>query len=604
MSVPANQPLTIAALLAGYRSGAFDVRELLAELDAREARLAPPGVWIHRLTVDERECFVERLDGRSPSDLPLYGIPFAIKDNIDLAGIPTTAACAEFAFTPDSDAAVVARLIDAGAIPVGKTNLDQFATGLNGTRSPAPWGPCANAFDREYISGGSSSGSAVAVALGLASFSLGTDTAGSGRVPAAFNNLVGLKPTRGVLSSRGMLPACRTLDTITIFGLSAGDVAAVFEQAQAVDSADAYARPLIDSRYPGFHRHAPLRVAIPQPEQLDFGGCADHAAAYAAAVERLRAMGAELVEWDFAPLLEAAQLLYEGPWVAERYAAIREFIETSAQAIHPVVRGIIEPGIRRTAVDTFAAMYRLKDYRRKAEALFDSFDLALSPTAPKIYTLAQMLAEPVTCNSHLGVYTNFMNLLDLAAIALPGPFLPSGLPSGFTVFGPAGCDRALLQLAGDYLDASAPPLGATGLARPPEQVHTVDSGDWQTLVVCGAHMDGLPLNGQLTGRGGVRLASTTTAPGYRLYALPGGPPQRPALVRDDACSSRIAVELWALPAASMGSFLSGIPAPLALGKVQLADDGWYTGFVAEARATEGACEITSHGGWRAWLDAS
>jgi allophanate hydrolase len=593
-----TQALTIPALRAQYAQGAFTPAELMAAIRERAAQYADNNIWIHLLTAEEQQPYLDALAKKDRDSLPLYGVPFAIKDNIDLAGIPTTAACREFAFVPEKHAFVVEQLINAGAIPVGKTNLDQFATGLNGTRSPEPWGPCRNAFNSDYISGGSSAGSAVSVALGLATFSLGTDTAGSGRVPASFNNLVGLKPSLGVLSASGMLPACRTLDTISIFALTAGDTEAVLDVAAAYDAKDAYARPLSDSVWPPLPLTGPYTVAVPPMEQLEFFGDEDAQALFLQAVERMKAIGATVVEKDFSPFFAAAKLLYHGPWVAERYAAIESLVSTRPEVLHPAIRAIIEPAVNITAVDAFKAEYQMAEYRRFAKAFFDEIDFALTPTAGTVYTVEEMVNDPIQLNTNLGYYTNFMNLLDLSALAMPVGFLGNDQPWGVTAFTSAFGDRALLQLANRFLGDNTLPLGATGLVREEETLSATPSADWIPVVVCGAHLSGFPLNHQLTTRKARLMASTTSAAAYKLYALAGGPPFRPGMVRVEEGGAAIEVEVWAVPAQAFGSFVAGIPAPLGIGKVELADGRWLPGFICEPGGIEGAKEITELGGWR------
>jgi len=435
--------LEISALRGQYLAGTLTPSALVEQLDARIGKDDPRHIWIRRLTRDEMLVYAHKLESRDPASLPLYGIPFAIKDNIDLAGIPTTAACPDYAYTPQTSASVVQKLIDAGAIPVGKTNLDQFATGLVGTRSP--YGACRNSIDPDYISGGSSAGSAVAVALGMASFSLGTDTAGSGRVPAAFNNLVGHKPSCGLLSTSGVVPACRTLDCVSIFARNAADAATVLEVAQGFDAADPYSRRALPGRVlPG----GSFRFGVPHDGQLEFFANPETPGLFRAAVERLRSLGGVAVSIDFTPFLETARLLYEGPWVAERYAAIREFIESKPDALFPVTRQIIVGATRFSAADTYAALYRLKALQRRTEMVWDEIDVLLTPTAGTIYTVAEVEAEPVRCNSNLGYYTNFMNLLDLCAVAVPAGFQSNRLPFGVTLCAPAYSDAMLLELAG------------------------------------------------------------------------------------------------------------------------------------------------------------
>ncbi len=587
--------LSISRLRAAYLAGELTPTQLLSDIRTRLPEGDPDHVWIHVLSEAELQPYLDALQGADPGELPLYGIPFAIKDNIDLAGISTTAACPEYAYVPERSAFVVQQLIDAGAIPVGKTNLDQFATGLVGSRSP--YGATRNAFDPDYISGGSSGGSAVAVAQGLVSFSLGTDTAGSGRVPAAFNNLVGIKPTRGLLSASGVVPACRTLDTISLFALDMADAQAALAVAAVFDAADAYARPAVVGPA------AQDRFRFGVPEQLEFFGDRQAERLFGASVARLEGLGGEAVSIDFAPFMAAARLLYEGPWVAERYAAIQDFIEAQPEALFPVTRQIIEPGIRASAVAAFQAQYKLADYKRICDELLDGLDFVLTPTAPTLYTQAEVAAEPILLNSRLGTYTNFMNLLDYAAVAVPAGFGDDGLPHGVTLFGPAFADGALAGYGDRLQRALGLPLGATGhtLTATQEMAHIPAAEPMMRLVVCGAHLSGLPLNHQLTERGGRLLRATESAPAYRLYALPGGPPRRPGMIRVGEGGAAIAVEIWELPERQLGGFLAGIPAPLGLGQVELADGSWETGFICEGLAAEGAEDITGLGGWRAYL---
>ena len=585
--------ISIAGLLEAYTARTLTPRILLQQLRERIEATRAHQAWIHLLDDAALEPFLARLDGASPADLPLYGIPFAIKDNIDLAGVPTTAACPAYAYTPGDSAHVVARLIEAGAVPIGKTNLDQFATGLVGTRSP--YGITRNAFDPEYLSGGSSAGSAVAVALGLVSFALGTDTAGSGRVPAAFNNLLGVKPTRGLLSARGVVPACQSLDCISIFALDAADAQRVMAVAAVFDAADPYARPA-----PAIPASA-VSFVVGVPATLETAGDIETQRAFDRALGALEAQGAEIRRVDLAPMLAAARLLYEGPWVAERYAAIREFIGARPEALHPVTRAIIEPAAGRSAVDCFDALHRLQALKRAADAVLATVDCIMTPTAPTIFRIDDEQREPIARNSTLGHYTNFMNLLDYAAVAVPAGFAANGLPYGVTLFGPAFSDGLLLDFADRLHRGLGIPVGMT--SRLPAPLPPCAAADAIRMVVCGAHMSGLPLNAQLTERGGSLVRVTTTAACYRLYALPGGPPLRPGLVRVPAGGAPIAVEVWSLPLATVGSFLAGIPAPLAIGSVMLADGSSEKGFVCEAIGIEGAEDVTVHGGWRAALAA-
>lgn len=596
--------LDIQSLLVGYREGEFTPAEVMEEVLSRIDSAPEKKVWITRLTREQVMAYVDALEGASPETHPLYGIPFAMKDNIDLAGVPTTAACAEYEYIPEESAHVVEQLIKAGAIPLGKTNLDQFATGLVGVRSP--YGACQNSFNPEYISGGSSSGSAVSVATGLVSFSLGTDTAGSGRVPAAFNNLVGLKPTKGVLSTRGVVPACRSLDVVSIFALNSFDAECVFKVAADFDSADAYARPtqtpLLGHGLGQGNPGESFRFGIPRAEQLAFFGDKEADALYTAMVARLEAMGGEVVEIDFAPFLEAARLLYEGPWVSERYVAIEELITSQPEALLDVTRTIIGGGAEPSAASAFKAQYRLMELRRQSESVWQEVGFILTPTAGTIYRIDEVEADPVQLNSNLGYYTNFMNLLDLSALAVPAGFRDDGLPNGVTLFAPAFYDRELLGVGSQLHRQLGGNMGATGIALPELTPAPGTNTAYLPVAVCGAHMEGLPLNHQLTERGGRMIERTTTSPNYRLYLLPGGSTQRPGLVRDREGGS-IEVEVWELPAVNFGDFLNQIPTPLGLGRVQLANGSNVPGFLCESYAVEQAQEITRCGGWRKFLSS-
>jgi allophanate hydrolase len=592
--------LDLQNLASRYRAGTLTPRTLVAEIGERIAHRGNDKVWIHRLPVADLAARALELERSGPAALPLYGIPFAIKDNIDLAGHPTTAACPDYAYVPKESATVVRRLVDAGALLIGKTNLDQFATGLVGTRSP--YGACPNAFDPRYISGGSSSGSAVAVASGLVSFSLGTDTAGSGRVPAAFNNIVGLKPTRGLVSARGVVPACRSLDCVSIFALTADDAKAVLDVVAGFDPADPYAR---DARRLASPRRIPLtlagcRVGVPPRDQLAFFGNVAAAALFDDAVARLATLGAHRIEIDFAPFISAARLLYEGPWVAERYVAIREFIERQPDSLFPVTRQIIGGGAKPTAVDCFAAQYRLQELIREAEPVWGQVDIIVTPTAGTIYTIDEVNADPIRLNSNLGYYTNFMNLMDLAAIAVPAGFQPDGLPFGITLIAPALQDESLCALGGEIHRALVTRSGATGLPLPAPNPAPLRAPAMVRVAVCGAHMSGLPLNHQLTERGARLVRSTRTAPQYRFFALTGFMPPRPGLVRADA-GHAIDVEVWEVPTEAFGSFVDGIPGPLGIGTLRLEDGEELRGFICEGYATRGAEDISELGSWRAYV---
>jgi allophanate hydrolase len=534
-----------------------------------------------------------------PNSLPLWGIPFAVKDNIDVAGLPTTAACPAFAYTPGDDATVVARLRAAGGIVIGKTNLDQFATGLNGTRSP--YGAPRSVFDPDYVSGGSSSGSSVAVAAGFASFALGTDTAGSGRVPAAFQNLVGIKPTPGLLPNSGTVPACRSVDCITVFALTVGDGVAIRKIAEGFDPADPFSRRATPTALPT----SGLRIGVLSRSEREFFGNTEIEHLYDKAVAAAGALGT-IVEFDYAPFRTAAALLYEGPWVAERLAAVEQFIGTNAQDFDPTVRTIIAGATGKSAVEAFKGKYRLEELRRATETEWAKADVLLLPTSPTTYTVAEMRADPITKNSHFGRYTNFVNLLDCAAIAIPAGFDSADhLPAGVTLVGPAFTDDALAPLADTLHRSLARGMGRDKTAvLPAASVVPPLASTMVPIVVVGAHLTGMPLNRELTGPGGRMLRACRTAPDYRLFALPNTTPPKPGLVREPGFTgSGVAVEVWELPPAAFGEFVARIPAPLGIGKITLEDGSVVSGFLCEAHAITGAEDITRYGGWRAYLSA-
>lgn len=585
-----NYSLDINSLRRQYLTGKLHPLDMMKDIIGRIGDDSHR-VWIHRLPLASIRDYVLAIQDKDPADLPLYGIPFAIKDNIDLAGAPTTAGCAEYAYHPKWHATVVQRLINAGAIPIGKTNLDQFATGLNGTRSP--FGACRNACNPDYISGGSSSGSAVAVALGQVSFSLGTDTAGSGRVPAAFNNLVGVKPTRGWVSTRGVVPACHSLDCVSIFARNTADASSVLSVAASFDEQDAYSRQMRAHGFDFGHAEA-FRFGVPLAEQLQFFGNQQAAALFRRSCDALRAIGGTAVEIDFTLFLDAARLLYEGPWVAERYAAIREFFDARSEAIHPVVREIIAGAKRYSAADAYNGMYQLEGLRKEADMVWDSIDCLVTPTAGTIYRIEEMLADPIRLNANLGYYTNFMNLLDCAAVAVPAGFQDDGLPFGITLAAPAHQDVPLLHLA-DRL------LGGEKVSSAQELL-----AGRVRIAVCGAHLEGLPLNHQLTDRGAHLVARTQSSADYKLYALPGGPPHRPGMVRvpTGESGSAIGVEVWEMAAREFGSFVAGIPAPLGIGTITLADGEQVQGFVCEQYAVKDAVDISCFGSWRDYLQGN
>ncbi|WP_298135077.1 allophanate hydrolase [Acidiferrobacter sp.] len=581
----------------GYRHGALSPTALG---DYMATLPAPDPAWI--TIADDRHLTaqIDALDDAAsaaggPKALPLYGIPFAVKDNIDVAGWPTTAACPEFRYIAQETAPVVARLQRAGAIVIGKTNMDQFATGLSGTRSP--YGAVPNAFDPTYISGGSSSGSASVVARGLVPFALGTDTAGSGRVPAGFNNIIGLKPTRGWWSTRGIVPACRTLDCVSVFALTVSDAARIAAIVAGPDPEDPYSRqdPLHAPARPG---HPPM-LAV--PDTLEFFGDLQAATAFAATTEALKTLGARIQPVDFAPFRALADLLYQGPWVAERAAPLAPFLERQPAALHPAVRAVLAGVSRFSARDAFAAEHERSRLSRLIARALHGFDALLVPTAPTIHTIADMMRDPVRLNTQLGYYTNFVNLADLCALAVPGVARQDGLPAGVTFIGPAWHDQMLAALAQTLERHLDTPLGAIRRRLPHHNHPPLPAlSPHVALAVVGAHMQGLPLNGALTSRNAVFRERTRTAPCYRLYALPGTPP-KPCLVRD-AHGASIEVEIWDIPLGHFGALVAEVPAPLAIGTVILADRRSVKGFLAEGFAVQALADITAWGGWRAYLE--
>jgi allophanate hydrolase len=594
MSTDLNLDLT--SLRRAYAEGSLTPAQVIDEALRRSADQRFPNVWIEKNSREHLLKLAVALPAEPADKLPLYGVPFAIKDNIDLAGIKTTAGCPDFAYAPETSAGVVERLIAAGALPIGKTNMDQFATGLVGTRSP--YGACQSVFNPGYISGGSSSGSGVAVAAGMVTFALGTDTAGSGRVPAAFNNIVGLKPTRGVVSNRGIFPACRSLDCVSIFAGSCHDAQAVLDVAAAFDPADPFSRSF-PAQTPSIP--ASFRFGILSPAHREFFGDSAAATLYDQAIARLRDCGGEPVEFDFTPFAQTAALLYAGPWVAERRWALGEFFQKHSDAIHPIVREIIGGADKFDAVAAFDGQYKLRSLMQAIAPIWQNLDVLLLPTTATIHRLEEVLAEPITLNSRLGHYTNFVNLLDLAALALPAGFRPSnGLPFGITLIGPAFSDAALLQIGATFHRALGGNLGATATPVSSQPLPCVKTNG-TLLAVVGAHLRGQPLNHQLTTRRATFVRQTRTAPCYRLYALANTQPPKPGLRRvAEKITPGIEVEIWSLNEAAFGSFVAEIPAPMGIGALELEDGSSVKGFMCEAIALENARDITEFGGWRAF----
>jgi allophanate hydrolase len=593
-------PLTLADWRRAYTEEGATPRDLIGR---RVAEFAPDDTaWLLRCEPAFIESQIARLEGIAPEELPLWGVPFAVKDNIDVDGLVTTAACPAFAHKAMRSATVVRRLMAAGAIIVGKTNLDQFATGLVGTRSP--YGEVPNTFDSAYVSGGSSSGSASVVARGLVPFALGTDTAGSGRVPAGFNNIVGLKPTPGAVPMHGVLPACRTLDVVSVFALTAADAGLVMSLMEGA------------SGEPSFQKHPPRRAWLGSPNKpLRVGvprdpGC-DESLGYAQAFEeakaRLASMGTHIEFIDMAPFDAVARLLYHGPWVAERYAIVAQLIERQPEQLDPTVREVIEAATAFTAADTFAAHYRLEHLRQQIAPLWQDVDFLMLPTAPTCPTRIAVFEAPILRNSEIGRYTNFVNLLGLSALAMPSSLTPWGLPFGVTFVAPPGADAALLHWGLQWEEKHPElPLGARLRERMEQDLVLLQAPAataTMALAVVGAHLAGMPLHGQLTERGCRLLARTRTAANYRLHALPGTVPPKPGLARtpDGAAGHSIEVEVYEMPLADVGSFLALIPPPLGLGTIELADGTCVKGFICEPAALAGSPDVSAHGGWRRYI---
>ncbi|WP_296666385.1 allophanate hydrolase [Demequina sp.] len=614
MTVEDGASFEIAALLEAYRSGATDAVAMVELAYERIASWCDDAVWISVVARDEALAAAAALpvDEAGKPDLtglPLYGIPFAVKDNIDVSGLPTTAACAAFAYRPERSATLVEALLAAGAILIGKNNLDQFATGLSGMRSP--YGTPRNAVSAAHVPGGSSSGSASAVSAGLVSFAIGTDTAGSGRVPAALQSIVGIKPSRGMVSTAGLVPACRSLDCPSVFALTVDDAARVLSVIVGPDDSDPWSRS-----FPASIRTPPragldgVILGVPASAQMAWTDEA-LAVAWEGLLGRLASRGARLVEIDIAPLLAAGSLLYGGPWIAERWAGLAAFVAEHDDALHPVTRDVLAPGADITGAAVFHGLTRLEELRALSGSALAGVDALLAPTTTAVFTLEQMAADPIARNAALGRFSTFTNLLDMAAVAIPSGITSSGLPFGVTVHAAAGSDPDLVRLARAIEDASPRTLGATGWRPVPASstsaaADTASVGDpgaapTLELAVVGAHLEGLPLHDDLTVTGATLVARTFTAPEYRLFELARSTPPKPGLARVRAGGRSIEVEVYAVPLASVGGFLATIPAPLGIGTVELVDGSRVHGFVCEAIGLEDARDVTEFGGWRAYL---
>jgi allophanate hydrolase len=589
---------TVAEILSAYRSGAAAPEDIVSRSFARIRAHADPAIFI--ALREEADVLAEARELKRAADqaLPLYGIPVAVKDNIDVSGLPTTAACPAYTYRPGKDATAVARLRAAGALVLGKTNLDQFATGLVGVRTP--YGVPRNLFDAKLIPGGSSSGSAIAVGAGLVPLALGTDTAGSGRVPAAFSNIVGLKPSRGLVSAAGVVPACRTLDCVSVLALTVDDAMTSLGVLAGADPADPFSHP------------RPVRAVGPMPDgvrlgapiagqRLFFGDRAAEAA-YEAALADFAKLGPRIVEIDIEPFYAAARLLYEGPWIAERYLTARALIASSPESLHPVTRQIILAGAHGTAADAFAAFYQLADLRRVRDRTFSAIDALVLPTAPTIYTIDEVLADPIGLNSRLGTYTNFANLLDMCGLAVPASMRADGTPFGVTLLAPAGEEAALAAIGREFHRATHLPLGALTHPQPPLAWPAAPGPAEIPLAVVGAHLSGMPPNGELRAAGARLIERAATAPHYRLYALSGARPPKPGLLRvKNGAGVAVEVEVWALSEAAFGRFVARVPPPLSIGTLELNDGRTVKGFLVEAEAIAGARDISSFGGWCAFV---
>ena len=588
---------TVAAIVAAHRAGTLTPAETIARSYQRIRDYNDPAVFISLRDEKDAIAEAERLKSKNAAGLPLYGVPVGVKDNIDALGFQTTAACPAFAYTPVHDATSVAKLRAAGAIIIGKTNLDQFATGLVGVRSP--YGIPNNPIRSDLIPGGSSSGSAVAVAAGLVPLALGTDTAGSGRVPAMLNNIVGLKPSLGMISTAGVAPACRTLDCVSVFSLTVDDAVTALAAMTGPDLADPFSRDRPLKQITPFPQR--LRLGVPSKGQLIFFGDKASEAAYGDALKRWAALGADLVEFDMEPFYETARLLYEGPWVAERYLVIRKLLASSPDAIHPVTREITAAGARLTAAETFSALYRLQGLRKIAERTFANFDAIVLPTAPTVYSTKQVLADPIELNSRLGTYTNFVNLLDLCGLALPAAMRADDIPFGITLLAPARPRRAAGQHRPRVPRRHQIEDRRQGLAQPPLAPLPASTGDDIAIAVVGAHLSGMALNGELRTLGGRLLETAVTAPDYKLYALATTPP-KPGMLRvdpgkanGDRAGDLVDVFLGLRPVRRRGAAAALDRHHPALRRPQ------RERFLVEAAGVEGARDISSFGGWRAYM---
>ncbi|WP_183095113.1 allophanate hydrolase [Nocardioides stalactiti] len=586
-------PLDLSALQEGYLSGALTPLGVVEDVLDRIAVRGADGVWISLVEPDLVRAAAAGLDPAT-RDSPLWGVPFAVKDNIDALGTLTTAGCPGFAYAPDASAPLVDRLVAAGALLIGKTNLDQFATGLNGTRSP--YGVPTSVADPRLISGGSSSGSAVAVAAGLVSFAVGTDTAGSGRVPAALNGVVGTKPSRGLVSTRGVVPACRSLDCPSVFALTVGDATTVLAAIAAYDDLDPFSRPLpVPS--PGVSPSPVAGLRIGVPDVIDAWGARGERSCWEELLGKLAAAGSVLVPVGMEPFFDAGDQLYGGAWLAERLSGIEGFVGPRRDQVLPVIHEVLRGAEAISGVDTFTALDRMRERRRTVAKALAGIDVLLTPTVTGTFEIAEMLADPVALNTRLGRFTTFTNLLDLCAVAVPAGRGPGGHPFGVTVQAAAGKDGRVAAV-GAAIEALLAESTVPAAARP------TSGGEALDLAVVGAHLAGFPLHGQLVDLGAELVVRTRTAPRYRLYRLPGAVPPKPGLRRVEAGGAEIAVEVYRVPLTEVGRFLAQVASPLAIGQVELVDGSMVHGFVCEPWVLDGAEDISDHGGWAAYLEST
>ena len=594
-----RQQFDITSLHKAYENG-VTAEDVVTEVFRRIDAINDPGIFLH---LDEQERILSEardLGKFDPISHPLWGIPYVVKDNIDVGGMPTTVACPEFTNYPEKDAFSVSLLRDAGALVIGKTNLDQFATGLVGLRSPYP--APRNAIRPDLVPGGSSSGSAIAVATGIVSFALGTDTAGSGRVPAALNGIVGLKPSLGLISSTGVVPACRTLDTVSILATNVADAWSVLSCTALHDENDSFAQhgELGELTPPPPN----LRVAVPDKNSIKFFDDLDQTDSFARSLDSLQELDAEICEHDFEKFYQAADLLYEGVWVVERYHVVEELLRKDPDCMDPVVKSIIEKANSYSALDAFRDFYRLQDLKRETEVIFKNADMLCVPSVPCFFSLNDLKKDPIVPNSRLGTYTNFVNLLDLCGIAVPVAPRRDGLPGSITLIAPAGHDGAVSGFALKLQMSLRPPIGATDWSLPniffePDSV----SHSEIEIAVVGAHMSGMPLNYQLMENGARFLRSDRTNNDYKLYCLSDYQPPRPGLIKISGGSS-IELEIWAMPKSNFGAFMGGIPHPLGIGTISLASGDTVQGFICESIGILEAIDITSYGGWREYINSS